>query len=126
MPAAHLSLRIDLANGARVGPGKVALLEAIASEHSISAAARRLGMSYRRAWLLIDDLNRAFHEPVVETCPGRSHGAGATLTGLGARIVALYRDTERRAADAAAEALQTLGAAARHPDAEAPPGRARR
>ena len=79
-PSSRLSLRIDLPNGSRVGPGKVSLLEAIARCASISAAAREQGLSYRRAWLLIDDMNRAFRETVVETYPGRSQGKGAALT----------------------------------------------
>ena len=76
-PVSSLSLRIELPNGSRLGPGKVALLESIGQLRSIAAAARDHAMSYRRAWLLVDDLNRAFDEPVVETFPGRSQGAGA-------------------------------------------------
>ncbi|MFN8722426.1 MAG: winged helix-turn-helix domain-containing protein, partial [Rhodospirillales bacterium] len=65
----RLSLRIDFPDGVRLGPGKVALLEAIGRTRSISAAGRSLGMSYRRAWLLVDAVNRAFEEPVVVTRP---------------------------------------------------------
>lgn len=68
-------------------------------------------MSYRRAWLLIDDLNRAFSEPVVETFPGRSQGAGAALTTFGTRLVALFRATERGCAKAAAPSLQEIAEA---------------
>lgn len=75
---------------------------------SISAAARDLNMSYRRAWLLIDDLNRAFHEPAVATFPGRSQGGGAELTAFGARLVALYRAAERRCVATAEGPLEEL------------------
>jgi len=98
----RLSLRIDLPNGSRLGPGKVNLLEAVNRCASISAAARDQGLSYRRAWLLIDDMNRAFREPVVDTYPGRSQGKGATLTAFGKRLIALYRDAEAATADAIA------------------------
>jgi len=101
MAPAKLSLRIDLPNGSRLGPGKVALLEAVRRSRSIAAAARAEDMSYRRAWLLVDDLNHAFSEPVVETFPGRSQGAGAALTPFGERLVAIYRAAERRCAKAA-------------------------
>ena len=105
----RVSLRIHLKNGERLGPGKIALLEALARQRSISGAARELGMAYRRAWLLIDDMNRAFSEPVVKTFPGRSQGAGgATLTPFGGRLIALYRAAERRTADAVALQLKEL------------------
>lgn len=105
-----LSLRIDFPDGVRLGPGKVALLEAIGRTRSISAAGRSLDMSYRRAWLLVDAVNRAFEEPAVVTHPGRRDG-GAELTPFGARLVALYRTVERRAAEASAPALAELAAA---------------
>lgn len=97
-----VSLRIDLPNGSRLGPGKAALLAAVAAHGSISAAARTQGMSYRRAWMLIDDLNRAFELPVVTTFPGRSVGAGAALTPFGAELVALYGSCEEAAQRAVA------------------------
>jgi len=105
MTTAVVTIRIDLPNGSRLGRGKVALLEALQRRQSISAAARDLGMSYRRAWTLIDDLNHAYGEPVVETFPGRSHGAGAALTPFGERLVAVYRAAERRCRKAAEAAL---------------------
>ena len=110
-PVSRLSLRIELPNGSRLGPGKVALLESIGQYRSIAAAARDHDMSYRRAWLLVDDLNRAFGEPVVETFPGRSQGAGAGLTAFGARLVAVFRATERRCAKTAAPSLRELSEA---------------
>ncbi len=83
-----------------IGPGKVALLEAIAEQGSISAAARSLGMSYRRAWQLVDELNRALSTPATESGPGGASGGGSTLTPVGERIVALYRGVEARAHEA--------------------------
>jgi molybdate transport system regulatory protein len=65
MAGTRLSIRLDLASGARIGPGKIALLEAIRSTGSISAAARSIGMSYRRAWLLVEEINEALREPAV-------------------------------------------------------------
>jgi len=106
----RLSVRIDFPDGVRLGPGKVALLEAIGRTRSISAAGRSLEMSYRRAWLLVDAINTAFEEPAVVTRPGRRDG-GAELTAFGARLVALYRTVERGATEAAAPALAELAAA---------------
>jgi molybdate transport system regulatory protein len=109
MIAPRFSLRIDLPNGSRLGPGKIALLEAVQSRRSIAAAARDHGMSYRRAWLLLDELNRAFTQPVIETFPGRSQGAGAALTDFGVRLIAVYRAAERSAHKAARGALDEIG-----------------
>lgn len=95
MVRSKLSLRIDLSNGSRLGPGKVSLLEAVRTCSSISGAAREQGMSYRRAWLLIDDMNKAFRQPVVETFPGRSQGKGAAITPFGEQLIALYRAAEK-------------------------------
>jgi len=108
MSSPRLSLRIELPNGSRLGPGKIALLVSLRKHRSIAAAARDHEMSYRRAWLLVDDLNRAFAEPVVETFPGRSHGAGAVVTPFGERLIALYQATERRALRAAEGTLAEL------------------
>ncbi len=80
-----------------IGPGKMALLEAIAATGSISAAARSLGMSYRRAWLLVDETNRCLAQPAVTTATGGEGGGGAALTGFGAAFVATYRAIERDA-----------------------------
>lgn len=111
MTAPRISLRMDLPNGSRLGPGKIELLEAVLRRRSISAAARDLNMSYRRAWLLIDDINRAFSEPAVATFPGRSQGAGAELTPFGARLIALYREAERQCVQSAAGPIGELIAA---------------
>ena len=77
---AKLRLRIDFEPAGSLGPGKVALLEAIRRCGSISSAARELDMSYRRAWLLIDDLNQTFRQPVVSAVVGGKKGGGTELT----------------------------------------------
>jgi len=79
-----------------MGPGKADLLDAIRSYGSISAAARALGMSYRRAWLLVDAMNRCWREQVVVTVPGSAHGGGARITQFGEKILALYRALQSR------------------------------
>jgi molybdate transport system regulatory protein len=117
-----LSLRIDLASGERLGPGKVTLLEAIARTGSISGAGRALRMSYRRAWELVESLNRAFATPVVATQMGGPHGGGAVLTPLGVEIVARYRAMEDEAAQALAPHLGALDAATREMPTAKPPG----
>jgi molybdate transport system regulatory protein len=105
---ARLSIRIDLGPDHRVGPGKVRLLEAVAEHGSISAAGRALGMSYRRAWTLIEALNAGFGRPVVETQAGGRAGGGARLSALGAALVADYRAIERAAERAAGPVLARL------------------
>ena len=89
-----LRLRILFGPEIAVGPGKVALLDAISETGSISAAARSLGMSYRRAWLLIDAMNRCFREPVVETASGGKGGGGARVTDLGQEVLRRYHSME--------------------------------
>nr|MDA8253440.1 LysR family transcriptional regulator [Rhodospirillales bacterium] len=104
----RVSIRLDLACGARIGPGKVALLEAIARTGSISAAGRALRMSYRRAWELVEDLNRHLGAAVVTTAAGGSGGGGARLTATGAAIVSEYRALEAEATASAAARLAAL------------------
>lgn len=94
MTDTRLSIRLDLTTGDRIGPGKVALLEAIRTNGSISAAARHLGMSYRRAWMLVDQINEALREPAVSTLQGGQHGGGAVLTPTGERVIELYHTIE--------------------------------
>ena len=105
-----LSIRIDLHPEGRVGPGKIALLEAIRGTGSISAAARAMEMSYRRAWDLVDELGRAFGRPVVTSQAGGRRGGGARLTDLGEELVFRYRVIERMAAIAAQPHLDALQA----------------
>ncbi|WP_198372877.1 winged helix-turn-helix domain-containing protein [Roseomonas rosulenta] len=102
-----LSLRIDLPSG-RIGPGKIHLLEAIDREGSISAAGRALGMSYKRAWDLVDALNRQAGTPVVVASTGGYRGGGAMLTDAGRNLVADYRAIERAASRAAEPRLAAL------------------
>lgn len=102
-----ISLRLDLPTG-RVGPGKIALLEAIAREGSISAAGRALGMSYRRAWILVEGLKAVLGQPAVETATGGSGGGGAALTSAGQALIDDYRSIERAAGDVAAARLEAL------------------
>ncbi len=107
-PGHRLSIRVDLSSGARIGPGKIALLEEIARSGSISAAGRVLRMSYRRAWELVEDLNRSLGSPVVATSAGGSGGGGATLTPAGETIVAQYRAIEATTAAAARKHLAAM------------------
>ena len=107
-PGHQLSIRIDLATGGRIGPGKVALLEAIGETGSISAAGRAMKMSYRRAWQLVEDLNRNLGNPVVETAAGGAGGGGARLTEAGRTLVQQYRAVEQAASDTARGPLAEL------------------
>ena len=113
MSATRLTLRVDFGPGRSIGPGKVRLLEAIDRTGSISQAGRSLGMSYRRAWLLIDDMNRCFRHAVVNAKPGGSQGGGAVLTQFGAELVRDYRAIETAAEVAAKKRLRGLEAALR-------------
>ncbi len=81
-----------------LGPGKVDLLEAISSTGSISAAARAMGMSYRRAWQLVDSMNKGFKEDLVRTATGGRGGGGAEVTARGFDVLARFRDMEAKAA----------------------------
>lgn len=105
---ASLSIRIDLGPDNRVGPGKVQLLEMIAEHGSISAAGRALGMSYRRAWMLVEAMNTGFGRPLVEAQAGGKAGGGAKLSPFGADVVAHYRAIERAAEKAALPFLARL------------------
>lgn len=87
-------IRVDFAASCSVGPGKIALLEGIDRAGSLSQAARELGMSYRRAWLLLASLNTSFREAVTVSTKGGSRGGGAQLTRLGRELVRLYRSCE--------------------------------
>ena len=104
----RLSIRIDLVTGDRIGPGKIALLEAIKATGSISAAARQIDMSYRRAWLLVEEINKALRQPAVAAATGGKQGGGAALTPVGEEVIALYRAVERAAHDSAAKEFRAL------------------
>jgi molybdate transport system regulatory protein len=114
--AARLSIRIDLAGACRVGPGKMRLLELIDETGSISAAGRAMAMSYRRAWLLVESLNRAFRAPVVAAQPGGRRGGGASLTPAGRALLEHYRTIERAAAAAVQPHLAAIEDALKEPD----------
>ncbi len=101
-------LRVYRDDSIAIGPGKIALLQAIAETGSISAAARQFGMSYRRAWLLVDEMNRALREPAVITATGGARGGGARLTPVGAAIVQHYRAVETISRAAAADEIAAL------------------
>lgn len=107
---ASLSLRIDLDPDGRIGPGKIALLETIATAGSISAAARQMGMSYKRAWDLVEEMNRLFGKPVVGTKTGGRKGGGAELTPLGGSVVQHFRAIEKLSLKAAAPHIAALQA----------------
>lgn len=107
----RLSIRVDLASGTRIGPGKIAVLEEIARSGSISAAGRALKMSYRRTWELVEELNRGLGTPVVDTSAGGSGGGGAVLTKVGRTIVERYRAIELDAAEAARKHIQAMNRA---------------
>lgn len=104
----RLTVRIDFGADRALGPGKIRLLDALGKTGSISRAGRALGMSYRRAWLLIDDMNRSFRAPVVATQPGGVRGGGAELTPFGVALIENYRAIEAQAAAAAMPRLQAL------------------
>jgi molybdate transport system regulatory protein len=104
----RLTIRLDFELGRRLGAGKVALLESIDRTGSISAAGRAHQMSYRRAWLLVDELNRLFAAPLVAAHHGGARGGGAALTDQGRQIVALYRDAEAKMRAAAKSEIDAI------------------
>ncbi|WP_408446663.1 winged helix-turn-helix domain-containing protein [Paraburkholderia caffeinilytica] len=101
-------MRIRSGDAVALGPGKVELLEAVREYGSISAAARSLGMSYRRAWLLIDELNRSLKAPATHSEQGGQSGGGCTLTPVGETIIRLYRDVEVEAQRSCAKQIAEL------------------
>jgi molybdate transport system regulatory protein len=109
MPDTRLSIRLDLTSGDRIGPGKIALLEAIRATGSISAAARKIGMSYRRAWLLVEQINDSLQQPAVTAATGGRQGGGAALTRSGERVIELYRSIEDIARSSAKQEFRAVG-----------------
>ena len=101
-------LRITRGDDIAVGPGKIDLLAAIERTGSITSAAKELGMSYRRAWLLVDAMNRCFRSPVVEAEAGGRRGGGTALTSVGIDVVRRYRRIESAAATAGAADIRAL------------------
>ncbi|HET7779521.1 MAG TPA: LysR family transcriptional regulator [Rudaea sp.] len=106
-PLPPVLVRVNLGVAA-FGPGKADLLEKIAETGSISGAARQMRMSYKRAWQLVDEMNRMFTGPLIEAAPGGARGGGATLTPLGARIAAAYRGIQEKLPLAARRELALL------------------
>ncbi|SDH23945.1 molybdate transport system regulatory protein [Paraburkholderia phenazinium] len=107
-PEVRFRMRIRKAGTVALGPGKVELLEAVREHGSISAAARSLDMSYRRAWLLIDELNQSLKSPATVSEQGGQSGGGCVLTSVGENIVRLYRDVEAQAEKACAKEIAEL------------------
>ncbi len=103
-----IKIRIPYGDDSAMGPGKADLLEAIDRTGSISGAARAMGMSYKRAWDLVDTMNRCFKHPLVTTVTGGSHGGGAQVTPFGHDVLYLYRTAEARAGESVAEELRQL------------------
>lgn len=101
-----LTLRVLGKRGPAIGPGKAELVERIAETGSISAAARAMGMSYRRAWQLVEALNRDFRGPLIETATGGRRGGGAKVTPLGREVLARFRAMEDQASAAIAGELR--------------------
>lgn len=110
---AKLKTTIVFDSGARIGPGKIALLESVRDTGSISATARSMGMDYKRAWTLLESINQAFDEAAVVAAPGGARGGGAQLTPFALELLERFRRIEQRAADLAAEDIAALAARAR-------------
>lgn len=106
--ALTVRFRVDFANDRSIGLGKIELLEGIARSGSLSQAARDLGMSYRRAWLLVEDIKLTFDRAVVVSSTGGAHGGGATLTDFGEQLIARYRKLESDMQSLARTALRDL------------------
>ena len=106
----RLRLRIDVDHEAAIGPGKIALLEAIIETGSISAAARKLGMSYRRAWLLVEDINGRLRKPAVTRATGGKQGGSSEVTEAGRELVQLFRKVEAAAYSKSLPDIRALAA----------------
>ena len=111
MRAHVVRFRIDFAEHSRIGPGKICLLEAIRDSGSLSQGARNIGMSYRRAWLLVESLNQSFRELVTVSSTGGRSGGGMLITDFGDALIKSYRDLERDFETLAARRLRTVIAA---------------
>lgn len=116
-----LLLRVLSSKNPAMGPGKARLVALIAESGSISAAARKMGMSYRRAWQLVEALNKSFNEPVVLTAVGGKRGGGAVVTDFGKRLVRAYHDMEAKASAAIDADLEEFSAHLRKPAAKRRP-----
>jgi len=107
-PIARFRLRVTTGDTIAIGPGKIDLLEAIAETQSITAAAKSIGMSYRRAWMLVDQINATLRQPAVASAKGGERGGGSRLTAVGEDLIARYRRIEACAAEACADDMAAL------------------
>lgn len=107
-PIVRFRMRITAGDVIAIGPGKVELLEAVDRTGSITGAAKRLRMSYRRAWVLLDTLNRSLREPAVDSAKGGEQGGGSTVTEAGRQLIQLYRHIEATAASACQRDIKRL------------------
>lgn len=122
-PPLHLTLRLTFPGRGMIGPGKAELLTHIRDSGSISAAGRAMGMSYKRAWSLVEEMNAAFRDPLVASARGGAGGGGAQITETGARVLALYRQIEAATLTHGAGAIAGIEAllAPAPPAADSPP-----
>lgn len=107
-PVVKFRLRITAGDAIAIGPGKIDLLEAIAEAGSITAGAKAIGMSYRRAWLLVSELNESLKSPALDSAKGGTHGGGSELTEVGRALIDAYRRVQATAASACAADIKTL------------------
>jgi molybdate transport system regulatory protein len=115
MAAPIVRFRIDFAEHSSLGPGKICLLESIRDSGSLSQGARNIGMSYRRAWLLVENLNQSFRDPVTVASTGGKDGGGMLVTEFGDALIKSYRELERDIATMAARRLHAvIGTLVRH------------
>lgn len=110
MAAPVVRFRIDFAEHSSLGPGNICLLEAIRDSGSLSQGARNMGMSYRRAWLLVESMKQSFREPVTVASTGGKDGGGMRVTGFGDAVIKSYRELERDFAMLAARRLHAVSA----------------
>lgn len=108
--ASLIRFRIDFTENSNLGPGKIALLEGIRTYRSVSEAARRMHISYRRAWLLLDSLNKSFDMPATVNSVGGRGGGGAEITPFGLLLIERYREVERKLNAVAGECLKEIRA----------------
>jgi molybdate transport system regulatory protein len=108
MPSPLLKIRINHAGNTALGPGKIELLQMIEQHGSISAAAKQMKMSYRRAWELVDVMNRCFDQAVVISTTGGTHGGGAQVTDFGKALMEAYQQILQKSAQAAADELHLI------------------
>ncbi|MDM0113841.1 winged helix-turn-helix domain-containing protein [Variovorax sp. J22R133] len=107
-PVVRFRMRITAGDTIAIGPGKIRLLEAILETGSLTAAAKSIDMSYRRAWVLINELNGALKKPAVASAKGGEHGGGSEVTDVGRRLIEHYRNIESTAAAACKAEIRSM------------------